>query len=336
MRIHCSESFSFVFLMDPYNSLNLATETSLLLMQELITRGHCVYWLQEEGLSLQHNQPFANVYRVESIHPFLRSTAEWQNLNRFDALLVRKDPPFDTGYLQLTLLLDYLDEKVIQFNPVKALRNYNEKLLPLRWPELTPPTVVSMDTKRLEDFLTEHGEIILKPLNDCSGRGIARISRDKQGRFRKQLSDSVYDRHGQAHYVLAQKYLSEVNAGDKRVYLVDGSPVGMVNRVPKAGNFLANIHQGARCQTTELTEVENHAIQTIAPFLRQQGIFLAGADFIDGYLTELNITSPSAVRQINEVTGAAVHKSIVDAILARMQSRRDSSAIGIPSYSFNT
>lgn len=316
-----TERLSFVFLMDPYASLNLATETSLLLMDELIARGHDVYWLQQEGLSLRDDQPFGELSHVESIRPFLCSTPDSQNLNRFDAILVRKDPPFDTGYLQLTLMLDFLSDSVVQFNSVKALRDHNEKLLPLRWPELAPPTLVSMDVEQLETFLVEHGKIVLKPLNDCSGRGIVRVERDRRKPYRESLSDSVYDENGNPRYVLAQKYLAGVRAGDKRVYLANGRPVGTVNRIPRPGQFLANIHQGASCHETELAEAEHRAIQTIAPFLRREGIFLAAADFIDGYLTELNITSPSAIRQINEVTGREVHKDIVDAMLAEMKSR---------------
>jgi glutathione synthase len=316
-----TERFSFVFLMDPYASLNLVTETSLLLMDELIARGHDVYWLQQEGLSLRDDQPFGELSRVESIRPFLCSTPQSQNLNRFDAILVRKDPPFDTGYLQLTLMLDFLSDSVVQFNSIKALREHNEKLLPLRWPELTPPTLVSMDIERLEAFLVEHRKIVLKPLNDCSGRGIVRVEWDRRKSYREPLSDSVHDENGKPRYVLAQKYLAGVHAGDKRVYLANGRPVGTVNRIPRPGQFLANIHQGASCHETELAEAENRAIQTIAPFLRREGIFLAAADFIGGYLTELNITSPSAIRQINEVTGLEVHKAIVDAMLAEMKLR---------------
>lgn len=319
--MHETECFSFVFLMDPYANLNLATETSLLLMDELIARGHDVHWLQQEGLSLKNDQPFGELSRVESVHPFLCSTPESRNLNGFDAILVRKDPPFDTGYLQLTLILDFLSDSVVQFNSVKALREHNEKLLPLRWPELAPPTLVSMDVEQLEAFLAEHREIVLKPLNDCSGRGIVRVQWDRRKSYRDALSENVYDKNGNPRYVLAQKYLAGVRAGDKRVYLVNGQPVGMVNRIPRLGQFLANIHQGASCHETELTETENRTIQAIAPFLRREGVFLAAADFIDGYLTELNITSPSAIRQINEVTGREVHKDIVNAMLNEMRSR---------------
>ena len=309
---------NFLFIMDPYETLNLETETSLLLMQELIERDQGVYWLQPEDLALEHDQPMGRVFQVTGTDPLRRAEPVWTNLNRFDAVLVRNDPPFDTGYLQLTLILDHLDPDIAQFNDVKALRDFNEKMLPLRWPEFTPPTLISMNADQLAHFTTKHQSVVLKPLNDCSGRGISKIDWDKDGAFRERLNDALSDSDGTPRFLVAQKYLSAVNQGDKRVYLVDGKPVGIVNRVPQAGSYLANIHQGATCEAAELSARENHIVKTIAPFLREQGVFLAGADFIDDYLTELNITSPSAIRQINAVSGQQVQRRIVDAMLDHM------------------
>jgi glutathione synthase len=308
----------FLFVMDPYETLNLETETSLLLMQELIERGKGVYWLQQEDLSLVHNQPMGFVFPVTGVEPLQRAEPVWLNLNRFDAVLVRKDPPFDTGYLQLTLILDHLDPGVAQFNDSKALRDFNEKMLPLRWPEFTPPTLISMSTDQLEAFAFEHQSIVLKPLNDCSGRGILKVARDEHGDFREQINEALIDSSGKPRFLVAQKYLPAVSQGDKRIYLVNGKPLGMVNRIPQPGSYLANIHQGAKCLPAHLSERENHILETIAPFLLEHGIFLAGADFIDGYLTELNITSPSAIRQINEVSGEQVQHRIVDAMMKRI------------------
>jgi len=308
----------FLFVMDPSEALNLETETSLVLMQGLIERGQGVYWLQQEGVALVHDQPMGLVSRVTGTDPLEREEQGWSNLNSFDAVLVRKDPPFDTEYLQLTLILDHLDPGVVQFNDVKALRNFNEKMLPLHWPEFTPPTLITMNTDQLERFTVEHRRLVLKPLNDCSGRGISRIEWDERGDFREQIGEALIDADGKARFLVAQKYLPAVSQGDKRVYLVNGEVVGMVNRVPRPGSYLANIHQGAQCESAQLSVRENHIIKTVAPFLLDHGIFLAGADFIDGYLTELNITSPSAIRQINEVSGEQVQHRIVDAMLTRV------------------
>jgi glutathione synthase len=312
----------FLFVMDPAETLNLDTETSLLLMQELIGRGQSVYWMQQEDIALVHDQPMGSVSPVRGVDPLELAASGWSNLNSFDAVLVRKDPPFDTGYLQLTLVLDHLDPGVVQFNAVKALRSFNEKMLPLRWPEFTPPTLITMNADQLERFTVEHRSVVLKPLNDCSGRGIARIAWDERGDFREQIGEELTDAEGKARFLVAQKYLPEVNQGDKRVYLVNGEAVGMVNRIPRPGSYLANIHQGAQCEPAELGARESHIIRTIAPFLLDHGIYLAGADFIGGYLTELNITSPSAIRQINQVSGEQVQHKIVDALLATVAEKQ--------------
>ena len=308
----------FLFIMDPAATLNLKTETSLLLMQELIDRQHHVYWLQQEDIALYHDQPMGKVYPVSGTEPLQRGPAAWENLNGFDAVLVRKDPPFDTVFLQLTLILDHLDPRIAQFNEVRALRDFNEKILPLRWPGFTPPTLISMNAGEISQFVQEHGSVVVKPLNDCSGRGIRKIDFDTSGDFRVRIEEALRDEQGRLRFLVAQKFLSAVSQGDKRVYLVNGEPFGMVNRVPGEGSFLANIHQGATCESTSLDDREKQIITAIAPFLREHGIFLAGADFIGGYLTELNITSPSAIRQINEVSGESIHRRIVDAMLEYM------------------
>ncbi len=307
--------------MDPEETLNLETETSLLLMQELLRRGLHVYWLQTEDLALKHKLPFGKVSLVTGTEPLARTQPVWINLNEFDAVLVRTDPPFDAQYLHLTLILDHLDPGIVQFNDVKALRDFNEKILPLRWPEHTPPTLITMNTDQLEQFTLEHQHVVLKPLDDCSGRGILKVDWDEHGNFRKQIKQALMEAEGKSRFLVAQKYLSAVSLGDKRVFLVDGEPVGAVNRIPKAGSFLANIHQGAKCLPARLNDREKKIIRAIAPFLREQGIFLAGADFIGGYLTELNITSPSAIRQINQVSGNQVQRRIVDAMLERLAGR---------------
>jgi glutathione synthase len=179
-----------------------------------------------------------------------------------------------------------------------------------------------MNADQIGQFAAEHHSVILKPLNDCSGRGILKIDWDVTETARTRIAAALFDPRGKPRYLVAQKYLAAVSQGDKRVYLVNGKAVGLVNRVPQKGSFLANIHQGARCEAASLSARENLIIQTIAPFLREQGVFLAGADFIGGYLTELNITSPSAIRQINAVSGESVHRLIVDAMLEYVAANR--------------
>jgi glutathione synthase len=314
--------YRFLFLMDPYAGLNLETETSLLLMDALLRLGHQVHWLEAEALYLLHDEPRGRVSSVIGVEPFALDAASDRSLNDFDAVVVRLDPPFDARYLHVTYMLDFLADGVVQFNEASAIRNFNEKVLPLRWPQLAPPSVVTQSVDMLETFLARHGEIVVKPLDDCSGRGVLRVDADTFDR--QQMSEHLLDAQRRRRYIIAQKFLPEVSAGDKRVYLVNGEAVGWVNRLPRAGHFLANIHQGAVCEPTRLSERETAAVGEIAPFLRRNGLFLVGVDFIGGYLTEVNLTSPSAVRQINAVTGGAVHEQIVDRMLHRVESRRAS------------
>ncbi len=311
-------SYRFLFLMDPYPTLNLETETSLAMMAELLTRGHRVFWLEEPELYLNEGTPWGRVSEVENIQPFEMQKTTPEPLEKFDALLIRKDPPFNQQYLHLTLLLDQLPDRLMQFNSASALRNFNEKLLPLRWPELSPPTLVSANTELVLAFLKKHKTAVLKPLDDCSGRGIIRIEHEKT--TATDIEHYKQSLCGASSYFIAQRFLPEIARGDKRIYLVDGEPVGWVNRVPQPDSFLANIHQGARCEPTGLTQFEQTAIRKIAPFLRNEGIFFAGLDFIGSYLTEINITSPSAIRQINDVMQERIETKLVDGMLDRLAS----------------
>jgi len=319
----------FVFVMDPYETLNLETETSLLLMDELLDRGHRVFWLEQRDVFLQHHVPMGQVSEVTLINPFTKTSNEEVSLNDFDAVLTRLDPPFDQNYLHLTYIFEHLNESIIQFNPARALRNFNEKMLPLRWPDFVPPTLVTQNKQQILNFVMLHGDIVVKPLDDCSGRGVVKLSAQQKD-IEQVLSASLLNALGQSQVLQAQRFLPEVSEGDKRVYLVNGEPVGVVNRLPQKGNFLANIHQGARCEASDLTIRERHIIETIKPFLLEQGIFLVGLDFIGAYITEINITSPSAIRQINEVSGAEVHKKIVDGMLDRLAGEYATWCCGVP------
>lgn len=299
------------FLMDPYETLNLATETSLLCMDELMARGHEACWLEQEDLSLVNGKLMAMAQRVGSTMPFRLEAGEQIEINRLDALVIRKDPPFDTAYLHLTYLLEFLDPGVLQINSPAALRNLNEKIVTQQWAGYCPDSMISSDVDALVAFTERHEKTVLKPLDDCSGRGISILDRDdadRAGAIRGAVA-----RHG---YVLAQQFLPAVANGDKRVYLVNGSPVGWVNRIPATESHLANIHQGASCRQTILTERERQVSEEIGRYLTGKGVLLAGLDFIGEQLTEINITSPSAVRQINEVEGIYLERTIVDGVLA--------------------
>lgn len=308
----------FLFIMDPFETLNLETETSLLFMEELLSRGHEVLWAEVADLVLRRDKLFANTRLLTSTGPMTFEAPEEIAVDGVDALLVRPDPPFGSAYLHLTYLLDFVSPDVLQLNPSAALRNFNEKLSTLRFADFAPDTLTTQNQAALLAFLEEHGEIVIKPLDECSGRGIARVSASAPDASAR-LSTLLKDEDGRSRFVTAQEFLTDVSLGDKRVYLVGGIPVGMVNRIPKQGGWLGNIHQGARCVETQLTPADRAAIAAIKPFLEEHGIILVGLDLIGGKITEINITSPSAVRQINEVTGQEIHKKIIDLVLERLE-----------------
>jgi len=322
------QPYSFGFLMDPTETLNLETETSLLLMEELLSRGHKAYWFEVAGLALRGNALHAAGRQVRWVEPLEFGPTLDLDLDELDALLPRTDPPFNSTYLHVTYLLDHLGDHVVQFNSASALRNFNEKLLPLRWPDLAPRSLTTMNLEALTSFHDEHKDIVVKPLDDCSGRGIERLKKG-EGSEPSKLASLLQDASGAPRFVQAQEFLAAVSLGDKRVFLVAGEPVGAVNRTPKPGSFLANIHQGAQCTSTELTDQEERAIKRIAPTLRDAGIFLAGLDFIGGKITEINITSPSAIRQINQVMGEEVHEEIVTAMVEHIESTRAEEAYSV-------
>lgn len=305
------------FLMDTYESLNLDTETSLLLMDELMGRGHAVYWLEQDDVALVGGRLDARPKRVVATAPFRLDSTDGFDINCLDALIIRKDPPFDARYLHLTYVLEFLDPGVVQINSPAALRNLNEKIGILRWPGFCPPTLVSSDAKRLLAFAGGFEQIVVKPLDECSGRGITFLRRDDPDVGGKLAV--LTRRHG---FLMAQEYLRNVAHGDKRVYLVAGEPVGWVNRLPASPGSLANIHQGATCEATTLTPREQEISRSVGRTLVEEGILLAGLDFIDEWLTEINVTSPSAVRQINAVACSRLERPIVDAILARLESQK--------------
>jgi glutathione synthase len=308
-----ASSFRILFLMDPYRTLNLDTETSLLCMDELMLRGHEVYWMQQEDLMLHGRTLSAHTSRVRATSPFALTEPVQRPLDWFDAIVIRKDPPFDAVYLHLTYMLDFLPESVVAINAPAALRAINEKLSALNWAADCPDTLVTMNAMALREFVHKHGRVVIKPLDDCSGRGILFVNDDDPA-LPEVLHRTIHPQGG-ARYVLAQEFLGNVRLGDKRVYVVNGVPAGWVNRVPATGKDLANIHQGATCHPTTLSARERSLATTIGAWLAEAGVLLAGLDFSDGRLTEINVTSPSAVRQINAVSGIRLEQQIVTGML---------------------
>lgn len=300
-----------LFVIDPLETLNLTTETSLLLIEELTRRGHRAavatlpdLYLTERGAGVRARSIVLDLTR----QPFYQlGDATEHRFRDFDLVLMRKDPPVDRDYLAATFVLERAADEVPVINDPVSLRTVNEKLWPLSLPQFVPPTLVSNDAARLAAFAAAHGRIVLKPLDDCSGRGIAIVNAAEA----PQRLEPYLAAHG-GHPVMAQQFLDGVAAGDKRILLLAGEPIGAVNRIPRSPDHLANIHQGARVEATVLTERDRAIIAAVARLLLKRRLWFAGIDVIDGHLTEINVTSPSAARQINQVSHTRVEVPIVD------------------------
>jgi len=319
------QPFRFLFLMDPYDTLNLETETSLLLMDELKQTGHVVYWIEPDVLHLKQDQVVGEVRPVESVSPFRLGLPQEELLENFDCLLIRNDPPFDVNYYHLMLILDYLPPRVIQINPSRALRDLNEKISGLRLPRFSPPSITTKNWEQMLKFAKEQGEIVIKPLGECSGRGVEKLSAKNQA-LEQRLKTKMGEGRS-AHYLTAQAFLPAIYEGDKRIFLVDGQCMGIVNRIPANGSFMGNIHQGARCEAATLSDHEKEIVEALAAFLETHGVFMAGIDLIGGKITEINLTSPSAVRQINDVSGMQIQRLIVEKILAYVTREQSKASI---------
>jgi glutathione synthase len=219
-------------------------------------------------------------------------------LTRFEAVWMRKDPPVDEAYLYATHLLELAERQGVRvINRPAALRAWNEKLGSLRWSALMAPTLVASGVEQLAAFVAEHGEVVLKPLGGRAGQGVVFAAAGTQGL--RALLELVTAQ--QTLPVMVQAFLPGVAAGDKRILLVDGEPLGAVNRVPSGGEFRSNLAVGGQPQATELSEAERAICAALAPALRAEGLFFVGIDVIDGRLSEINVTSPTGIREVERL-----------------------------------
>lgn len=303
-----------VFVIDPPEALDPPTDTSLALMREGLARGLEVFWAGLGDLYLEGDDPRARVYPVrfvENRELFLPSASQDMRLGDAAMVFMRKDPPVDLAYLHATLILERLPPRVLQINPPGALRTFCEKLIPSLFPGLAPDSLVSSDPQRLLDFLERHGHIVIKPLEDCSGHGVYALRRGDPNVAPLIRSLSAQGRR----YLQAQRFLPAIEEGDKRVLLLDGDILGWVRRVPGPGDFRSNVNAGGVCLPCDLTEHDRRICAQLAPWLRRQQIVLAGVDLVGEFVLEVNITSPSCLREINALTGQRLEARIFDHLL---------------------
>lgn len=300
--------------MDPIGSININGDSTFRIMEEAQARGHELFYYTPDRLAYQEGRVTARgwpvtVQRVQGDHARLGAETE-VDLADFDVVWLRQDPPFDMGYITTTHLLDMIHPKTLVVNDPFWVRNSPEKLLVLQFPDLTPPTAIARDLETLRAFRAKHGDIILKPLYGNGGAGVFKL-----GAGDGNLS-SLFELFSGINRepLIVQKFLPDVVKGDKRVILVDGEPVGAINRVPQAGETRSNMHVGGRAEKVELTPRDLEICARIGPVLREKGQVFVGIDVIGDWLTEINVTSPTGIQELERFDGTNAAAKIWEAI----------------------
>lgn len=300
--------------MDLIDKINISGDSTFAMMLEAQRRGHSLFYYLTDKLALSGNRLYAsgNNIRVQDVkgNHFELEENRREELGNFDILLMRQDPPFDMNYITATHLLEHIHPKTLVVNDPVHVRNAPEKLFSTRYPELMPPTMITHDAKEIAAFRAEHGDIILKPLYGNGGAGVFRLAEGDQN-FSSLLE--LFTQTFREPFV-AQKYLPAVRQGDKRIILVDGKAVGAINRVPAAHESRSNMHVGGRPEPAALTPREREICDAIGPELKARGLIFVGIDVIGDFLTEINVTSPTGIREVKRFGGADIAALIWDAI----------------------
>lgn len=306
-----TDLFTSLFIIDPPDRLDPATDTSLALMRASVARDHRVFYTTLDGLRLTDRHVEFTVHPVFfAPHRELFDAGEEQRLDgaECDIVYMRKDPPVDAAYLHAALILERLPEAVLQINPARALRRYCEKLIPMELPGLLPPTLMTRNPADLARFLHMKDHIVIKPIDECSGRGIVSVRRGDADTGQIFAQATAYG----TRFVQGQQYLPEISDGDKRVLLLGGEILGWVRRVPAPGDFRSNVNAGGHCVTCELTDQDRAICNRLGTWLRKHDIHLAGVDIVGTHVLEVNITSPSCLREMNALTNQHLEQRVVD------------------------
>lgn len=308
--------------MDPISQINIKKDTSFAMLQEAQKRGYQLYYLEMNDLFLTAGEAYATTRTVkvyqDKNHWYDFGDEQTIPLSDLDVILMRKDPPFDTEFIYATYILERAENAgVLVVNKPQSLRDCNEKLYTAWFAEFTPETMVTRQTKLLKDFYQEHHDIILKPLDGMGGASIFRI---KQNDPNVSVIIETLTHHN-TQYCMAQTYLPAITEGDKRVLVVDGKPVPYcLARIPQKGETRGNLAAGGHGEVRALSESDWHIANTLGPKLKEKGLLFVGLDIIGDKLTEINVTSPTCVREIEaEITDLSITSMLMDAIEQRIK-----------------
>jgi glutathione synthase len=302
--------------MDPVEGINIDTDTTFLLMMEAQARGHGLWVYTPDRISQEDGKIYArgrslDLRAIKGDHHTL-GAFETRDLSDFDAVLMRQDPPFDMAYITATHFLERIHPRTLVINNPFEVRNAPEKLFVTGFEGVQPPTLITSDPEAIYDFRSRHGDIVLKPLYGGGGSGVVRLAADDPN------LDALLELHAMIgrEQVIAQKFIPAVSKGDKRILLIDGEPVGAVNRIPASGQVRSNLAKGGRAEAVELTTRDQELCAIIGPELKRRGLLFVGIDVIGDYLTEINVTSPTGAQQLKRFGGADAAAALWDRVEA--------------------
>jgi glutathione synthase len=300
--------------MDPVEAIDIDADTTFVLALEAQERGHVVYFylpgdlVFREGKVQAYARPM-HLRRKHGDHVTLGNVA-LMDLSEMDVILMRQDPPFDMSYITATHLLEKIHPKTLVVNNPAEVRNAPEKIFVTQFQGVMPPTMITSSTQAIKEFRAEHKDIIIKPLYGNGGAGVFHLQPgDENMSALLEMFAQMY-----REPVIVQKYLPEVREGDKRIILIDGKPVGAINRIPAAGEARSNMHAGGKPVASALTAREREICAIIGPELAKRGMILVGIDVIGDWLTEINVTSPTGLQEINRYDGVKLEALVWDAI----------------------
>jgi len=314
-------SLAVAIQMDAMNSIDIAGDSTFALALEGQARDHALFHYLPAGLSLRDGRVIARArplqVRPEKGNHYQLGDPELIDLATMDVVLMRQDPPFDMSYITATHLLEHIHPETLVVNDPVHVRNAPEKLFVTHFENVMPPTLITSDAALIHEFRAEHLDIIVKPLFGNGGAGVFHIGpEDENLNALLEMFTGLY-----REPIIVQKYLPEIRAGDKRIILIDGVAAGAVTRVPPPGEARANLHVGARAEKTELTVREQEICAAIGPALSERGLIFVGIDVIGDFLTEINVTSPTGIMEINRLDDARLDALVWDAIEARVHAQ---------------
>ena len=310
-------------IMDPIESISFRKDTTLAILLAAQNRNCAIFYMRQSDLYAKQGTPYASM-RPLSVHD---DETKWyelgeeqdRELSNLDIILMRKDPPFDMDYIYSTYLLEVAYEKgVLVVNNPKSIRDCNEKLFATRFPQCCPPVIVTSESRRLKDFHKEHEDVIFKPLDGMGGSSIFRVKKNDTNL--NVIIETLTDEG--RRQTMAQKYLPEIKSGDKRIILIDGAPIDhCLARIPSIGESRGNLAAGGNGVVKELSTRDRWICEQIGPSLRKKGLIFVGIDVIGDYLTEINVTSPTCVREIDQVVDLDIPGKLIEILLKKLSLR---------------